>query len=1347
MAQNQIEIGQTVSEDEINAFSGVGQTYTEQQINDLSSSKISDSQFEQLAQSTPVGGTINLNEIKPVGPSEQSSSWLKEYANNAWSSTTRAAGVGMGLLNAPLAMAWGSANAKNVNPEEYAKMPYWKQELVSMRAGLESAWESISEKEKFGTLYGEYYKGTTGKTIDESLPDGLKWTAPTLEFLANLVSDPTVPVSFAKQLATMPTKAGASWAKQAKSFRQLPGFKGYQKSLPEGLIKELEKFDQLQANEKAQLQQRLMKVLQERGDYMKWWQDELAAKDLVESKKGGPLLKPGERAVPDLTAPRNAIAGQPQEGSAILRETAVEAPEQFNKLSGMAESRPRPSITKFKREKAVTKYNKTRTDLGLDPVAIEDVEKAAAIRTQNKIDAINEFRTSKGLEPISANKFKNETGELNIDFEILNKRIRSAAIKLKNGKIYQAATHGEALNKIPMALRKQIEDADGFVRADTNEFVTRDQARRLVGNSLDEIDATEIVNRPITAKSIINNQVGSLNIDPDLLKRNPNLAKVANSIGIRKGEPFSLPTALSKVNQEVFNRFAPLKVSPSTYDEAVKFSAYKDQAWLKFNELKDVFSATKGDEGVVTAYITAHRDFTRAKNGIANPGGVTIDNAANAIGEIEAIYKNSGRDPKILKDTVEAFQAWTHDNILKPALDSGIISQNSYDEIVRKNQWYATFDIIEGLPSDLNKVPSSISGEYFSVTNQKIVQSLKGAKEASKTINPIEATVKKFIDAQAVYARNKVANTFLDDPNILKNFAQPVAKNAKDYKIMKQQGLNPTMAVGNDQGTVSRFKGGVVQKYAVDKDLATAMKQLTPWQAPKAIQAINAIFRKSATTAYLPFTISNAMRDGLMAYNTAPVYTAKDAPKFAKDWAKGLFEGAKHEFFGKSDIAKEYINNGGTFGYVGNLRKPKAATKQLFKKSIPEIALDVVKSPLDLIEKLSATIELAPRLGVYSRAIDEGYGPGVAALMGRRSTIDFNASGRYTKVVNQFVPFLNARVQGRVTVARAVINNPGKTAAKVFISTALPGLAAYAWNRTYYSDLYDDIPEYIKQNYFTIITGTEENEYGKTVPRYFTISKGDLGQMAWNPIEFGLDEKMSNNPQETQKFLVNYLNDLSPVEFAREGEVSGSKLAGGLLPPIVKGAVEDYANRNFYTDKEIEPKWMQEQKPPELRFKDRTPESYKWISKKLSEIDIKISPLRIQNFMSNIFAGYGREGLDPEAMLRGLTGRVVKTTGGAQEDRVWDELNDIKEGYVSTRAYAEQFIESGDRAQGLKLMNEWNQGLNKRIKEHNKEFGKYGLQERGGIRQQFMFSPEKKKNLLMKRKTKEAPIMKRLKRR
>ncbi|MEN8210059.1 MAG: hypothetical protein ABFR50_12495, partial [Candidatus Fermentibacteria bacterium] len=116
-------------------------------------------------------------------------------------------------------------------------------------------------------------------------------------------------------------------------------------------------------------------------------------------------------------------------------------------------------------------------------------------------------------------------------------------------------------------------------------------------------------------------------------------------------------------------------------------------------------------------------------------------------------------------------------------------------------------------------------------------------------------------------------------------------------------------------GEVNRFKDGDLERFLVPKEIADTMKQLSTKEAPKAIAMLNDVFRKSATSVYLPFTVTNAFRDGLMAYTTAPVFQAGRIDKFAKSWGKGFWEGAKHEFLGSSDLSKAYIKAGGGFGF------------------------------------------------------------------------------------------------------------------------------------------------------------------------------------------------------------------------------------------------------------------------------------------------------------------------------------------------------------------------------------------------------------------------------------------------
>lgn len=856
------------------------------------------------------------------------------------------------------------------------------------------------------------------------------------------------------------------------------------------------------------------------------------------------------------------------------------------------------------------------------------------------------------------------------------------------------------------------------------------------------------------AKKYINSKVPKAKLagieklrEKKLPSDSPAWEKVHGMIGKEETSAFNFPNIVTKLtkagqkfNEKILDRFAPIKeVSPSTYEAARKFSSHKDIAARKLDNLVDIFEPVRKEEVLITDYIDAHRALTRAERGLKNPNNVTVADAKRAIVEMEKHYKDVlGKDPQVLKNVLIGFQKWTDDHILKEALDSGILSKTGYDDIVKNNRWYAAFDVLDHMPDNLEKIPMLKSREYFSVANQNIIKKMVGTEK--KIANPIEATIRKFAQAQTTFARNKVASEFINDPNA-RTFFRPVAMSKKQFAIMKNQGLDPVMSGqwNKDFDVVNHFSDGKVNRYVVPKEVAEAMKQLTPFQAPRVVQALNNIFRKSATTVYLPFTISNAFRDAFMAYTTSPVYRTRDLPKFAKDWGKGFWEGAKHEFGGKSGITKEYIDHGGGFGYVGELRQATLAKKKLFGMKIKPA--DIIKSPMTLLEKVSSTIELAPRIGIFERAKILNHGLDDAALLARQGTIDFNRGGTWTKTVNQFVPFLNARIQGRLTLASALKRDPKGTLSKIFISAVVPGMAAYAWNRLYYSDLYDDIPETVKQNYFTVITGTSVDKHGRKIPRYTIIPKGDVGQIAFNPLEFGMDRMWKKDKKGTAAFLINYLSDLSPIEFTREGKVSPSKAMGGLLPPIAKGFAEDWANLKFYQGREIVPYWMGKSKPPELQYKEWTPNSYKWLGKKMG-----ISPLRIQNFASNIFAGYGREGFSPASMLRGLTGRVIRTQGGEIQSRAFIVIKDIENGYKNTRAWAEEFIKNGEPEKATDLLNKWNEGLKSRIEKFDKEFEKYGVKDEGGLFRSYNFTSQKRNYLFRSRLITGSPLERRLRR-
>jgi len=832
------------------------------------------------------------------------------------------------------------------------------------------------------------------------------------------------------------------------------------------------------------------------------------------------------------------------------------------------------------------------------------------------------------------------------------------------------------------------------------------------------------------------------------MAEDPDIKAVSSLIGKEK-KPTVFET-LAKANQKLFDRFAPIKkVSKQAYEEALTYSSHKDAINEGLERLKDSMKKVSDQPDLFGQYMLAHRAKTRLGAGITT--AITEGKADRAIKKIEKIFVDNGYSLKDVHEARDAFQKWTHDEILKPMRDANIISDEAYNAIKDKNKWYMTFDVLDHMPDDLDKLP--VRGEWFSVGKNKVIMRMRGTEK--QIAEPLEATIRKMIQARNTIARNNIASMLVETPGV----ARIRANSIKEFKSLKNA-VGPGYVPKRDEDVIHRLINGKAETYIVDKTIADAMKNLSPKSAFKSVMAINSVFRQAATTVYLPFTISNMFRDAFMAYTTAPVYKATRPDQFAVDWVKGALEGVKHEFLGKSKLAKEYIEKGGSFGWVGHIRTARDGKAIVFKsKSGKDVVANIIKFPKhirNLLEKISSSVELAPRLGVYDRAIKQGLSKREAALLARKSTIDFNRGGITVKQLNQWIPFLNARVQGRLNVAEALGVMGGgttaqrlarfkQTAPKIFTAVIIPGMATYAYNRYYYPEQHDDIPEYIRQNYYPIIIGEETGRTGEKEPKYLVIPKGDVGQVFWNPFEYALDSAYGRDKSGFNKWAINFLSDVSPVDFAREGQVSPSKMLSSVSPPFVKAVVEPITNYNLYKGRAVEPDWMRQKYPEELRAYDWTPESYKVISQKLKDYTgSTISPLKLQNIASNLLAGYGREGLSIQAMIGSLTGRIVRTQGGEIRNRATETIKDMEQGYKTARAFAEQAVLSGNRKEAADIMNAWNASLERNLSEYNKEFSKYDLQDRGKLRQSLFFSFRKKLNVMKKKKDTRSYIEKKL---
>lgn len=1212
----------------------------------------------------------------------------------------------LGVLNAPSSFAWGALKGGLEGPSPPRSERTVKDDIATVGKAFKGGWEAVKKAvvDMEFTGFSDFYEAKTGKTPRDDIkewaekkgvpdPDMLAdQLGLVLEGLGDMATDPLVGVG---AIAEATGKTSLSVSQAIKKIVKAPeNFKG---KIPDKIIDQIKQLEGQEA---------LLDVLQKRAnhieEYTDWWK-----KHHYEAS-GSPLERDIDRPV---------ISKAPGSQGVPVESRADELAHARNPF-GLPPTRPHPDLPKD----SGLRYQDTR-QRGLERYAAPEPD----IRQEPPGIFSGELEGQPGVQTYRAGK------------PILPKEVTPSGLKRDVPVIGEKASIPRVPKETAGVLFGVEVDDEGELQFNTE--------KGMYG-----------LGAGIAAGKLFKGKAGTLKISKqetafrEAFKNSPETLKILDSY-TKTNDPVSIVSLAQKawpaISRTMTDRFAVLKkVSPKAYEAARKFNSHKDQAVILLDDLARRFGklGVQDDDTIITTYIDAHRNMTRAKLGVENPGGITLEEAIKSIKDQEEVYRSIGKDPAKLKDALEAFQQWTEDNMLGRLYESGIISEETVNSTLKRNQWYATYNALDYMDEDAIKgLPSGFkTSQWFSIGQQKEFKGLKGFRPGMKKDDPIKATLEKFVSLQSVAAKNEVATALLSTPDILK---VRLAKSPKEFAILQKQGVEVALEHGwktkfpaKDWDVISHFNDGMVEKYLVPKEVAESMKQLSPYQAPRVVQAVNAAFRASATTLNPAFLISNASRDAIMAYTTSPVYRSRDiAGTFQRDWMKGAWEAIKHEV-GKESLVDDYIKSGGSFGYVGaevmegTIGSKSKLKGRLFKKHGLEKGLEVIKTPITLMEKMNSVVELAPRLGVFNRAMKKGYSASDAAMLARSSTIDFNQGGTWIKAANQWIPFLNARVRGKMNMVDALKNDTKNTLSKMVISTVVPATTAYLWNRLYYSDLYDDIPQIVRENYFCMIYGSEKNEKGKEVPKYFVIAKGDIGQIATSPTEYALDKLYKRDPKSVKELAVDWLSDLSPVQFAREGKVSAGRVLGQVLPPLAKAPIEVLTNTDLYFGTEIIPHYMLKSTTlrPEYQYTGKTPVTYKKLGEWLG-----ISPIKTQTLARNLFTMYGKTGFDPKEIGENIVGRVIKSDGGAIERRSADFIENLGYSYDAMRLDAIKAVENDRIDDARDIMTAWNKDFDVVLKNYNTKFKEYGLEDQGGLRKDYRLTPDKMRNILSKREKDE----------
>lgn len=248
-------------------------------------------------------------------------------------------------------------------------------------------------------------------------------------------------------------------------------------------------------------------------------------------------------------------------------------------------------------------------------------------------------------------------------------------------------------------------------------------------------------------------------------------------------------------------------------------------------------------------------------------------------------------------------------------------------------------------------------------------------------------------------------------------------------------------------------------------------------------------------------------------------------------------------------------------------------------------------------EKFGNLIEDSTRAGEFRRARNQGLSIDQAGQLAREITLDFSRHGRKGQIVNKYVPFFNATIQGTDKFIRTFKDNPMRAILNTVIWIILPSLGLWAINHD--DDWYKELDENTKYTNWAIPLP------GGT---HLLIPKPqEVGILFGSGIEAILNQMTGADPHGMKEWARQYAEAMTP----------------SLYPAVVRPLIEWMTNYSFWTGRNLVPASLQKA-PSEMQFTSYTSELAKSLGDTWLAKNIQLSPIAIDNWISGWFGSAGR---------------------------------------------------------------------------------------------------------------------------
>lgn len=671
---------------------------------------------------------------------------------------------------------------------------------------------------------------------------------------------------------------------------------------------------------------------------------------------------------------------------------------------------------------------------------------------------------------------------------------------------------------------------------------------------------------------------------------------------IDKLEP--LRQASNAINDNATAASNPYKLMRLVSGVYGKANQFIENAPFDFNtyentgpSLKSILAPFSDDLDGFRAYMASRRAVELESRGIQS--GMPLEDAQRVATEGAGKYEAAFQQ-------LQGYQ----DSLTRYLRDSGVLSDEAYQSMRDANKAYVPF----------NRVMDDTQGFGVGTRVRNPIKAIQGSERT--VIDPLETIVRNTYAYMNIAERNTAARTFYqealktEDPS---QFFEEVPNAMKAVTVtdpemsrfLKENGVDdlPESALtvframrkplANDE--IGFFDNGQYKVLKVDPDVADAFGATPPAQHGllfKMLAFPAKMFRAGLTTP--EFILRHLLRNQMAASTLA-----EDGNIPFWDTFKGVVS-----VLNKDDAYQNWLKSGGAMQAAFRMDRDnvQAAVREIAGQDPAANFLgrtwNVVKTPLEVMHAIQATLESGTRVGAFSRSIGDASDKASILESGFKSrniAPDPARIGNITGNWNAITALFNIEIQHTDQLRTALMERPVPTLAKIFAGITLP--SALLWMNNHDNPDYREVPAWERDAFWIVPMG----DTMLRIPKPFL-----LGQVFGSGVERMLDGIFGDGDARS---ATEYANDLLEQSIPH------------LLPNAIRPILEQVTNFSFFRGGPLVPDRLQKLLP-EYRYTEYTSELTKALGHIMGSVPYAgetsfASPLVVENYIRQWTGGAG----------------------------------------------------------------------------------------------------------------------------